>query len=65
MTSYTFRWLACNRHGRDCEAVRGATGETLSLGRPQLGKRFRVVVTARTGSASGSFRSPATAAISS
>jgi hypothetical protein len=64
VTSYTFRWVACNRHGRDCKPVRGATDATLKLGHRQLGRRFRVVVTAHTGSASGSFRTAATEAVS-
>jgi hypothetical protein len=63
VASYTFRWLACNRHGRDCKPVRGATDATLKLGRLQLGKRLRVVVTAHTGTASGSFRTAATQAV--
>jgi hypothetical protein len=60
VTSYSFRWLACNRSGRDCKPLRGATGETLKLGRAQRGERLRVVVTAHTAFASGSFRSDAT-----
>ena len=64
VTSYTFRWLACNRSGRDCTPLRGATRETLKLGRSQLGERFRVVVKAHTGFASGSFRSAATGVVS-
>jgi hypothetical protein len=63
VTSYTFRWLACNRSGRDCKPMRGATRETLKLGRAQRGERFRVVVTARTAYASGSFRSAATGVV--
>ena len=64
VTSYTFRWLACNQSGRDCKPLRGATKETLKLGRSQLGERFRVVVEAHTSFASGSFRSAATGVVS-
>ena len=63
VTSYAFRWLACNRHGLHCARVPGATSETLKLGSRQVGARFRVIVTARTGSARGSFRSAATGAV--
>jgi hypothetical protein len=63
VTSYTFRWLACNRSGRDCKPMRGATRETLRVGRAQRGERFRVVVTARTAYASGSFRSTVTGVV--
>ena len=63
VTGYTFRWLACNRRGLDCTPVPGATNETLKLGPEQLGERFRVVVTAHTGSAAAGSRSAATAVV--
>ncbi len=63
VTSYTFRWLACNRRGLDCTPVPGATNETLKLGPEQLGERFRIVVTAHTGSAAAGSRSAATAVV--
>jgi hypothetical protein len=62
--SYTFSWLTCNRSGLGCKPVPGAKSETLKLGPQQLGARVRVVVTAHTGSATGSFRSPATGVVS-
>ncbi|HJU37806.1 MAG TPA: hypothetical protein VJ716_10365 [Gaiellaceae bacterium] len=62
-TSYRFAWLACNAHGRACTPVPGATRRTLSLGPQRLGERFRVVVTARSVSGSGSARSKASAVV--
>jgi hypothetical protein len=64
VASYTFSWLACNRRGLDCKPVAGGTRETLKLGSAQLGKRLRVVVTAHTGSATGSFRTAPTGVVS-
>ena len=62
-TSYAFRWLECNRRGRDCRPVRGATTKALKLGRRRVGRRFRVSVTARSDSGRGSARSAATAVV--
>jgi hypothetical protein len=62
-TGYTFRWLACNRRGLDCQPVARATKPTLKLEATQLGERIRVLVTARTDSGTGSARSAATAVV--
>jgi hypothetical protein len=62
-TSYAFRWLTCNRRGLHCTPVPGATRQTLKLGPTAAGQRFRVLVTARSSSASGSARSAATAVV--
>ena len=62
-SGYTFRWLACNASGRDCTPVRGATRQTLRLGRGRMGKRFRVLVTERTRSGSARALSAATALV--
>lgn len=62
-TGYTFQWLACNAHGRDCTPVRGATKQGLKLGPRRLGERLRVVVTVHTGFHTASARSTATAVV--
>jgi hypothetical protein len=62
-TSYTFAWLACNKHGADCKPVPGATKRSLHLGPKRLGERFRILVTVRTASGTGSARSAATATV--
>jgi hypothetical protein len=58
-TSYAFAWLACNARGRACTPVQGATRRTLELGPSRLGERYRVLVTVRNGSGTGSARSAA------
>lgn len=62
-TGYAFRWLACNASGRGCAQVVGATRPTLRLKQARTGKRFRVLVTARTHSGSGHALSTATAVV--
>jgi hypothetical protein len=62
-TGFTFAWLACNRRGLDCKPVPGATKRALRLGPKRLGQRFRVVVTVRTGSGTGSARSAASGVV--
>jgi IPT/TIG domain len=62
-TSYRFSWLGCNKRGLDCKPVPSAAKPTLRLGPSRLGRRFRVLVTVRTGSAAGSARSAATAVV--
>ena len=62
-TSYSFQWLRCNSHGGGCGPLKGASKRTLQLGPSQLGRRYRVLVTARTSSGSGSARSAATATV--
>jgi hypothetical protein len=62
-TSYSFQWLRCNSHGAGCAALKGAAKRTLPLGPSQLGRRYRVVVTASTASGSASARSAATATV--
>jgi hypothetical protein len=62
-TSYEFQWQRCNSHGAGCAALKGAAKRTLSLGPNQVGRRYRVVVTAHTASGSGSARSAATAPV--
>jgi hypothetical protein len=62
-TSYSFSWLACNARGLHCKPVRGARTRTLKLGPRRLGRRFRVVVTVHTDSATGSARSAATGVV--
>ena len=64
-SGYRFQWLGCNRHGNDCRPLPGATKRTLALGRSELGLRLRILVTARTGSGTGSARSTATALVRS
>jgi hypothetical protein len=61
--SYSFRWQRCNSHGAGCKPLAGPAKRTLQLGPSQLGKRYRVVVTVRTASGSGSARSAATATV--
>jgi hypothetical protein len=63
-SGYTFQWQGCNRHGSDCRPLPGATRRTLALGPSERGLRLRVVVTARTGSGTGSASSLATAVVS-
>jgi hypothetical protein len=62
-TSYRFRWLACNAHGAACKPVPGAVRRTLVLGPTLVGRRLRILVTARTDSATGSARSAPTAVV--
>ena len=64
-TSYSYRWLTCNRHALGCRPVPGAASRTLELGPGQLGRRLRVLVTVRTESGSADARSAATAAVKS
>jgi len=59
-TSYTFQWLGCNARGLGCKAVPGATAQTMKVGPSLLGDRYRVLVTARTDSATGRATSAAT-----
>lgn len=61
--TFTFQWLQCNRHGSACKPVRGAARKTLRLGPNRLGKRFRILVTARTASGTGNALSKATAVV--
>jgi hypothetical protein len=62
-TSYSYRWLACNRRALKCKPVPDATRATLRLSPATAGRRLRVVVTAHTGSVSGSARSAPTALV--
>jgi hypothetical protein len=62
-TSYRFRWLACNADGAACKPVPGAVRRTLVLGPTLVGRRLRILVTARTDSATGSARSAPTAVV--
>jgi hypothetical protein len=62
-TSYKFQWLACNRHGSNCQAVPAARKRTLELGTSELGERLRVLVTAHTASGAASARSAATTVV--
>lgn len=60
---YRFRWLACNRRGLDCRAVRDATGNTLQVRRKEIGDRLRVLVTVYTDAGSARARSAASAVV--
>jgi hypothetical protein len=57
---YRLRWLSCNRRGRDCRPIRGATKATLRLAPPTIGKRLRVLVVAHTPAGPGRARSAPT-----
>jgi hypothetical protein len=62
-TDFTFSWLSCNRHGRDCRVIRGATRRSLKLTADRIGETVRILVVARTASGSGRARSAATSPV--
>ena len=50
---YGYQWERCNRAGADCGSITGATGQTYTLGRSDVGSTVRVLETARAGGAGG------------
>jgi hypothetical protein len=63
VASYSFQWLQCNVHGKQCKPVPGATKQTFKLSTKRLGWRFRVAVTAHTGSGAATARSAVTSVV--
>jgi hypothetical protein len=63
-TSYRYRWLLCDEHGRDCSTISGATRRSVRLTSLMVGGRVRVRVTAYTPSGSARARSAPTAIVS-
>ena len=51
-TTFTYRWLRCDRRGDGCTAISGASSSRYTFGTVDVGKRLRVSVTA--GNAGGS-----------
>lgn len=64
-SSYSFRWLRCNRAGAACKTVSGATASTFVPGRPDVGRRLRVAVTVANAAGSRSATSEPTAIVAS
>jgi hypothetical protein len=44
--SFTTRWLRCDANGRGCARIRGATGRSYRVTRPDLGRSLRSAITA-------------------
>jgi hypothetical protein len=59
-TRFAYRWQRCNRHGRGCARIPGATHRTYVVPFSAAGERLRVVVIASTHAGSGRARSAPT-----
>jgi hypothetical protein len=59
-TSFGYAWQRCNRNGRACSAIAGATGSSYLVLSEDVGRRLVVVVTARSRTTSQSAYSAAT-----
>ena len=64
-TSYAYQWQRCDSAGGACAAVLGGTLSTFWLASTEVGKTFRVAVTASNSSGSTTATSAATAVVSS
>jgi hypothetical protein len=53
-TSFAYRWQRCNAGGRSCSSISGATASTRVVTGSDVGRRLRVVVTARNAAGSSS-----------
>jgi hypothetical protein len=62
-TRYRYRWLLCDKHGRHCNTISGATRRSLRVTSLMAGGRVRARVTAYTPSGSGRARSAPTAIV--
>src|SRR6188472_1164406 len=64
-TAYRYAWQSCDRTGKSCVKVRGATRAKYRLGARDVGHRLRVVVTASNRAGHRSARSKPTGVINS
>ncbi len=62
--SFAGRWQRCNRSGGDCSFIKGTSGLTYMLERPDVGRTIRVVVAATNSAGSASATSAPTAVVS-
>ena len=59
--SFSYQWARCNRVGRACAPIKGATAETHEVGAGDLGHALVAIVQARSGATSQAVFSVATA----
>ena len=59
--SFSYQWARCNRVGRACAPIKGATAETHEVGAGDLGHALVAIVQARSGTTSQAVFSVATA----
>lgn len=60
---FTYQWQACDDAGEGCEDVPGATADAVRLGEPDVGRTFRVRVTATNGAGSATAVSAVSAVV--
>jgi subtilisin family serine protease len=48
-TSFAYQWRICNKYGKRCSSIGGATAETYVVRRADVGRRLRLVVRAANG----------------
>lgn len=63
-TSFTYRWLRCDRRGNGCTAIPGVSSSRYAFGTIDVGKRLRVAVTATNGGGSATSTSAPTKRLS-
>ena len=61
--TFTYRWQRCNLNGLGCLNLAGQTAQTYTVRQADVGRRLRVVVTARNSVGAAAARSEATAVV--